>query len=426
MQQPLNGPFVPDDFIGAGIALGIGLLVGIQRGWAQRDLPDGARFAGIRTFGLLGLAGGIAGTLFTHAQGPALVLLAATAALIVFGYHRASEDDDQVSGTASMVGLLTTACGFVAAVGEQALAVAIAAAMVLLLALRSTLHGWVNRLSEKEMMAIARFGVIALVILPLLPDAGYGPYESWNPRQLWMVVVLVSGFSFAGYFASKWLGASRGNIATAAAGSLVSSTAVVASMSNKLRKGEGQPSVLIAAICASSVVMYLRVIVLVGLLARPALVDFAILMAPGLLLSILAMGWTLRAALREKAEKAGELKLRNPFDIGPALILTGLVMVLTLASNWILDIYGNQGVAVMLAISGAVDVDSAIITLGNLPADTLDAATSGVVLAIPVALNMLFKAGIVLSIARWELGKWGALSLIVAGLASVIAWPMLP
>ena len=426
MQQPMNVPFVPEDIIGAGIALGLGLLVGIQRGWAQREMPDGARFAGIRTCGLLGLAGGLAGTLHTHAQGPALILLAATAALIVFGYRRSSEDDEQVSGTASMVGLLTMACGFVVAVGERELGIAIAAAMVLLLSLRSTLHGWVNNLNEKEMVAIARFAVIALVILPLLPDQDYGPYESWNPRQLWMVVVLVSGLSFVGYFASKSLGASRGNIATAAAGSLVSSTAVVASMSNKLKNDEGPASVLIAAICASSVVMYVRVMVLVGLLARPALLDFAILMAPGLLISIAAMAWTLRVALREKEAKAGELKLRNPFDLGPALMLTGLVMALTLASNWMLDVHGNQGVAVMLAISGAVDVDSAIITLGNLPSDTLDAATSGIVLAIPVALNMLFKAGIVLSIARWDKGKLGAAALAVAGIASVIAWPFLP
>ncbi|RZA23514.1 MAG: DUF4010 domain-containing protein [Proteobacteria bacterium] len=181
-----------------------------------------------------------------------------------------------------------------------------------------------------------------------------------------------------------------------------------------------------AAICASSVVMYVRVMVLVGLLARPALLDFAILMAPGLLISIAAMAWTLRIALREKEAKAGELKLRNPFDLGPALMLTGLVMALTLASNWMLDVHGNQGVAVMLAISGAVDVDSAIITLGNLPSDTLDAATSGIVLAIPVALNMLFKAGIVLSIARWDKGKLGAAALAMAGIASVIAWPFLP
>ena len=176
------------------LALALGLLVGIQRQWSQRKLPGGTRFAGVRTFGLLGLAGGIAGLLYQSAAGPAVVLLGAAAALVVIGYRRSSTDAKHISGTASVVGLITLAGGFLAGWGERLIATAIVVAMVLLLAMRSSLHRWIDRLNEREVLAIARFAVIAMVILPLLPDRGMGPYNAWNPRQLWLVVVLVSGF----------------------------------------------------------------------------------------------------------------------------------------------------------------------------------------------------------------------------------------
>lgn len=410
-------------FIGAGLALCLGLLVGIQRGWAMRGMADGTRFAGIRTYGLLGLAGGIAGALYSHAPAPALILLAATAGLIVFGYSRTSKGEGQVSGTASIVGLLTVASGFVAATGEQLLGTAIAVAMVVLLSLRGTLHEWVRSLSEKEVMAIARFAVIALVILPLLPDEGYGPYGAWHPRQLWMVVVLVSGFSFAGYFATKRLGPSRGNIATAAAGAVVSSTAVTAAMAAKMRNGDGSPALLSAAICMASVVMYLRVLVLVGALASFALAHFALLVVPGLLVSLAATAWHLRRAVHENQPAPSiELGLRNPFDLGPALLLAALVMALTVAAHWVLDAFGDQGVALVLAISGIVDVDSAIITMGHLPPGTLQTAIAGLVLAIPVTLNTLFKGVITISVARPGRGMPAALPLFASAAATVTAW----
>ncbi|MBS1239597.1 MAG: hypothetical protein H6R45_303, partial [Proteobacteria bacterium] len=136
--------------IGVGLGLALGLLVGIQRGWALRDMAEGTRFAGVRTFGLLGLAGGIGGAVYAAAPGPAMVLLAASAALVVLGYRRASRGEAQISGTTSIVGLITIASGFVAASGERLLGTAIAVAMVVLLSLRGKLHGLVNSLSEKE------------------------------------------------------------------------------------------------------------------------------------------------------------------------------------------------------------------------------------------------------------------------------------
>jgi len=201
-----------DAVVSIALALALGLLIGIERGWTQRDQAAGSRFAGIRTYGLLGLAGGLGGALQTAFPALSAVLLAATAVLVVMGYWRSTRGQQaapaSISGTASLVGLLTLACGFVAGAGGHALASAATGVMVLVLAMRHQLHDWISRLDEREVLAIAHFALISLVILPLLPDTPMGPLDAWRPRQIWLVVVLVCGFSFLGYIAARRLGAS--------------------------------------------------------------------------------------------------------------------------------------------------------------------------------------------------------------------------
>ena len=413
------------EFGGVALALALGLLIGVQRGWALRDAAPGSRFAGLRTFGLLGLAGGLAGYLQSRAEGLALVLLAAVAALVVAGYWRTSQRSGpisgNVSGTGSLVGLLALACGFLAATGEQVLATAATGSMVLLLAMRNQLHRWIARLDEAEMLAIARFALIALVILPLLPDRAYGPFDAWNPRHLWLVVVLVSGFSFAGYIAGKLLGPARGTIATAAAGAIVSSTAVTAALANRMRETDGPVPVLSAGVAAASAVMFARVMVLTALLAPFALPTLAKVAVPALLVSLGFAAWQLARARGAALSGAATMTVKNPFDIGPALLLMALVMALTWAARWVLHRYGDAGLATVLALSGTVDVDSAIITMGSLPKGTLAPHMAGLVLVPPILLNTLVKAGAAVSIAGWHRAKVAALSLLASTAAALVA-----
>lgn len=412
--------------IALAVSLALGLLVGLQRGWAAREQADGSRFAGIRTFALMGLAGGLAGILFAPAPGPATVLLGAAALLVIVGYWRDARLNSSVSGTSGVVALLTLASGLMVGLGERLIGTVIAVVMVLLLAMREQLHGWIDRLSQREVLSIARFALIALVILPLLPNQDFGPYGAWNPRKLWLIVVLVSGFSFAGYFATRIVGAARGVIATAAAGALVSSTAVTASIANRMKDGAIPAPVLASAVSVSSVVMFLRVMVLTGLLAPAALPMLVRLIAPGLTVSLALAAWYLhRTRFAEVSDTSHEMTIRNPFDVAPALMLAGLVMVLTVASLWVLQNFGDRGLALVLAISGTVDVDSAIITMGGLAGQTLDPRTAGLVLAVPVALNTLFKAGVVASVAGWEKGRNGVIPLVGSALAVGLAWLVL-
>lgn len=416
-----------DQLVPIAMGLALGLLVGVQRGWARRDRAEGSRFAGVRTFALIGLSGSIAGLLYESARGPATTLLVATSVLVILGYARTSSQMiERISGTSGIVALLTLTCGFLVGSGERLLGTSIAVVMVLLLAMRTQLHGWVERLSEREVLAIARFALIALVILPLLPDQPVGPYQAWNPRKLWTVVVLVSGFSFAGYFAVRMLGPARGIIATAAAGSLVSSTAVTASLANRMKRGTDGTMVLAAGISAASFVMFVRVLVLVGALAPVALPGLARLLAPGMVVSLGLAAWYLRRAAREDGTgEHHEVEVRNPLEIGPALLLTLLVMALTVAAQWTLEHYGDRGLAVVLAISGTVDVDSAIITMGNLAADALAPKTAGLVLAIPVVLNTVFKAIVASSVGGWRNGRHGTLPLLACAGPIVVAWLIL-
>lgn len=406
------------------LALVLGLLVGVQRGWVQRKAAAGTRFAGIRTFALLGLAGGIAGALQQGAAALSAVVLAASAALIVLGYWRATAREPSISGTASIAGLLTLACGFMAGRGESALALASAGIMVLVLSLRTRLHGWLRTLDEEEVLAIARFALIALVILPLLPNDPLGPLDAWRPRQLWLVVVLVSGFSFLGYFAAQHLGPSRGILATAAAGSMVSSTAVTAALAGKLRDDAGDQAVLNAGIALASATMFLRVMLLCAALAPFALPTFAALAVPGLLISLAATGLILRYRDRAAPTPTDGIALRNPFALAPALVLMVLTMILTLVARWVLARYGDAGLATVLAISGTVDVDSAIITMGNLPPGTLTAKVAGLVLLPPVVLNTLFKTGTAVALAGWRKTWPGAAALLASVVACAAALPI--
>lgn len=405
---------------GLALALALGLLVGVQRGWVQRQAAAGTRFAGIRTFALLGLAGGIAGALQGWAGALSAVILAASAVLVLLGYWRATAREPSVSGTASIAALLTIASGYMAGRGEFALASAAAGTMVLVLSLRTRLHGWLRTLDEEEVLAIARFALIALVILPLLPDAPMGPLDAWRPRQLWLVVVLVSGFSFLGYFATQHLGPSRGILATAATGSMVSSTAVTAALAGKLRDNAGDHAVLNAGIALASATMFLRVTLLCAALAPFALPTFATLALPGLLVSLAATALILRQRDRAATTTTDGIALRNPFALAPALVLMGLTMLLTLAARWVLARYGDAGLATVLAISGTVDVDSAIITMGNLPPGTLAARTAGLVLLPPVLLNTLFKTGTAVALAGWRKTWPGAAALLASTAACLL------
>lgn len=409
---------------GIGLALLLGLLVGVQRGWSLRNEPPGSRFAGVRTFALFGLAGGISGATGSQTPAIAAIVAGAAAALALIGYTKTARAPNQLSGTSSLAALITLGCGYLATSGRSEIATVVVVAMTLVLALRTELHRWVAGLSDIEVGAIVRFALIALAILPLLPDQRFGPYDAWNPRQLWLVVVFVSGFSFLGYIAAKRFGASRGTLVMAATGAMVSSTAVTAALAMRVRDGEESEAMAIAGIGAASAVMLIRAIILTVVLAPAAMPAFGWIAAPAALVSGGAMLWALRSR-REGSAAHRPVELKNPFRLTPAIGLMLLVMVLTVAARWMMAMVGERGLALVIALSGLADVDSAIITVGSLPQGLLEGQIATIVIIAPVLANTLFKGATALAIAGLRKGWKLGLPLVLSVAASLAVMPIL-
>lgn len=377
-------------------ALACGLLIGVERGFNLRALKAGTRVAGVRTFTLVGLVAGLAGLIASQGQALAAgALVAGTAAVLAIGYAHRPGLSERPDATTPAATFATLGLGFIAGFGNPAFAIAGATIVTLLLALREEAHGFIDRLDENDVKALARYAVIAGAVLPFLPSGQYGPYGAWNPQKLWLVVVLVTGFSFLGYVANRLFGERHGTIATAIIGGAYSSTAVTQSLAQRLgseQQGGAEP----AGIALATAVMYVRVLILVALLATRIFVDFALIVFPALLTGAAAGYWLYRRAPRSDAPTPPG----NPIALLPALGFVAFVAAAAVAAAWAQGRFGEHGIAILLLIMGSMDVDVAIITAGGLPPEAIAAKLAAIALAGTIIANMAVKIGVTLAYAR--------------------------
>jgi uncharacterized membrane protein (DUF4010 family) len=402
-------------------AAAAGLLIGIERGWKQRDEAEGTRVAGVRTFTLVGALGGLVAVIASLVS---TAVAAIAAAGIVAGLLAAFLRDWRASterdATTMVTAFVTFLLGLLAGAGQPALAVAGAALVTLLLATRSQLHRLVGTLSEREVHAIAQYAVIAAAVLPFLPDRRMGPYEAWNPFELWLVVVFVTGFSLAGYIANRLIGQKRGTIVTALIGGAYSSTAVTAALATRLRAQE--PGPLATGIALASAVMYLRVLLLTFILAPSAALPLAVLFAPATLTAWIAaaVAWRFdNATAAAKPPAPGK-----PFHLLPALGFLVAVGGAALLVRWAENEFGQTAAALSLFIAGSFDVDTAIVTLASLPENAVGAHLAALALAGTAAVNMAFKIGVAVVNAGWSAGRNATLALLASEtvLVLTLAW----
>jgi uncharacterized membrane protein (DUF4010 family) len=233
-------PALLDLFQRLGLALGIGFLVGVEREWKHRDAPEGERAAGVRTHAIIGLMGGVAAAMLPAIGhlGFAALTLGFAAATIVFKV-RESQIDQDISVTGTIAALLVFALGAYSVVGSVIIAAAAGVALAGLLAFKQAIHGWVDKITWKELQSALLILAATAIALPLLPDRTIDIWAAINPRELWLLTILVAGASFAGYVAVRMLGEDVGVFAGAAAGSLVSSTVVTAELGRRVRAGSG-------------------------------------------------------------------------------------------------------------------------------------------------------------------------------------------
>ncbi len=263
--------------------------------------------------------------------------------------------------------------------------------------------------------------MIALGVLPFLPNQPMGPYGAWNPWKLWWVVVLVTGFSFVGYVANRIFGARSGTIATALIGGAYSSTAVTQSLAQRLGSkdaGGAEP----AGIALASAVMYLRVILLVALLAPRILWPFVIVVAPALLV---AWAGRLVALSQGAAVAKGPARRAIRSRWLPALGFLLFIAVAAVVARWAEGRFGEQGIAVLLLIMGSMDVDAAIVTAGGLPPTRSRTELAALALGGTILANMAVKLGVTLAYARGK-GMSAALalgaSMVALAVSLVVGW----
>ena len=401
-------------------AVAAGLLIGIERGWHLRDDRAGSRVAGIRTFTLLGAAGGAIAVIVTR-LGPLIgaVPLAGIVGVLLLGYARTVEGQDR-DATTLVAAMIALSLGLLAGSGMAGLAMAGAALTTLVLAVREQSHRFVRRLSRQDIDALAYYAVIAGGVLPFLPNRRFGPYDAWNPFQLWLVVVLVTGFSFAGYIANRLIGERRGTLATAIIGGAYSSTAVTASLAQRLRAGEDGP--FTAGIAIATAVMYMRVLILVAILAAPMLWPMVQAIGPALVASwlISLIAWRRSA---DAAESGHPEAARNPIALVPALGFLVAVAGAALLVRWAQASFGESGTAWSLFVAGSFDVDAAIVTLSGLPQGAIAAPVAALAIGGTVAVNMAFKIAVAgVTARRRSLPAVAALGASLAVLLATLAW----
>lgn len=374
-------------------ALGIGLLIGLERGWKDRADPDGSRVAGFRTIGLIGFLGGLCALIDT---GNGLVIAAGLVGLALLlreGFEAQIDATRIVSVTTMVAALSAYALGALAVLGHSPAAAAGAVIVAFVLWLRTPLHALLHRIEEKELSAFLRLLLISVVVLPVLPDQSYGPYDAFNPRAIWWMVVLISGLGFVGYLGVKWLGSRRGIGLLAIAGSFASSTAVTLSFARFSRNHAGDARALVGGTALAWAGMIVRTTVILGALA-PTLV--APLALPFGFMLIVALAIAAMFLLRRGTQAAPDLVLSNPLDVTSALFFAAILATALLLSRAAADMLGPTGVYGVALVAGAADVDAISLSMIQMSAKGLSAGTAAVAVALAAIANTLLKGTIAL------------------------------
>lgn len=410
------------------VALGIGLLIGLERGWRSRDERPGSRAAGFRTFAISGLLGGVVGAL-AHAMGGAGTAgggavigigLAAFAAVITTFCLEENRDDKNFSATTAIAGILTFALGGYALLGDMRVAAAVAVAAAALLALRQSLHDWVRSLTWPELRSGLVLLAMTFIVLPLVPDDSVGPFGGVNPREVWLIAIVLAGVSFLGYASVKYFGERHGVLLSAAAGGLVSSTAVTLANARRAGTGEGVPRLLAAGVALATAVSFARVLAIVVVL-RPSLL---LLLGPPLAAAtVVAAGSACFWVYWRPDESDGhtDVKLRNPFSfrsvIGLALAMGGIILL----GRFLEHYFGSAGAVIGAAALGLFDVDAVTVSITRLVPQplTLQAGTFAILAA--VASNTVSKLVIGASLGRGRFALDIALMSALVTVAGVAA-----
>ena len=392
---------------------GIGLLVG-----TERERKPTAK-AGIRTFTLIAVLGTVSALVAELVGSPWLVAvgLALVGATLSGAYLADPATRAEDSGTTTVVAaLLVYVLGALNFHGEGTLAVALGIGMTALLYFKTELEGVATRLTPTDIRSILQFGAISAIVLPLLPDRGYGPYGVLNPFHIWLMVVLISGVSLAGYVAWRLTLGGKGLLLTGLLGGVISSTATTFAYARHARNATHTPSAVLTVIQLANVAKLLRVLLLALVIAPQVLPLLLLTSGP-------TLWWHYRRAGGDQGEETD--RLQNPTQLGTALLFGAFYAIVLLAAAWLSDVVGSGGLFVLSFISGLTDVDAITLSSARLADQgNISLAESATAITLAVLSNMLFKAAVSIAVGGRTVGRLVTIAFalpVLAMLAGLLA-----
>ncbi|MDK4717253.1 DUF4010 domain-containing protein [Rhizobium sp. CNPSo 4039] len=412
-----------------GLALAIGAIVGVERHWRERDEGAGKRTAGIRTFMIAGMLGGLSGVIEQALSEPpardGLVVVAMFAIFsVIFALYQVRESiaEGNFSVTTVVTAMTTFALGALAVLGDTRLAAAGGVALVAILASREILHRFVRALSWNELRSAVVFLAMTVIVLPILPTAPLGPFGGISPSRTWQLVVLLAGISFVGYVAVKTLGQVRGELVSGAVNGLVSSTAIA--VTNARLSAAGHSAALLAAgATAANTASYLKVLLYITILAPSIAGRLGASLVAG---ALVMAAFSLLFARNNTAEHA-QSGTRNPFELlsvlKTALLLVAVGFLARAAAAW----FGESGLLVVSTLSGLADIDAITVTITGL-LDTIGTEFAAIALGAAVIANTTAKVAYALALGdRAYSGRFTLASVcaLLAGIVMFKATPMI-
>jgi len=392
-------------------SLAIGLLIGLER---ERN-PSAK--AGLRTFALVSLFGTLIALLAEKTGSPWLMIagLLAVTVMIVGAYLNSPTENNDPGTTTVAALLICFSLGILVWYGSPKLAIMLAIATTALLYFKPELHSISQRLSRRDLVSILQFSVLSFVILPILPDQSYGPYNAFNPYNAWLMVVLISGLSLAGYVALHWTGKRFGAPLLGVFGGLASSTATTMLYARHSKANTGMLRLSAVVILIASQVVLIRLAVVSAVVSPGVILKLLPPLGLGLLFGLIVTLLSWRGLNSESDLPMPETS--NPTEIHAALGFGLLYAIVLICSAWLSDIAGSSGLYIVAMISGLTDVDA--ITLSSLRLFSLDQLNGNqAVTAIAIAFisNMAFKFGMLFFIGGRALAKH-----VAAGFAAMAA-----
>jgi uncharacterized membrane protein (DUF4010 family) len=383
-----------------GLALAIGLLIGLERGWRERDARSGSRTAGTRTFTLIGLLGGIWGAI-TPSLGPIPLAAAAFGFAVAFAFFqwRELESKGEFSITSTIAGYIVFSLGAYAVLGDRIIAAALGIATMALLAARGPMHRFLKTLTWPELRSAILLLGMTFVVLPFLPNRTLDPWDAFNPYELWLITVVLAAIGFAGYVAVRILGERRGLLVATMAGSFVSSTTVT--VTNARVAAQSKPKALPflqLTICIAWITSILRMAVLAIGINRALLVPLAapVLAAAGML-AVAAIYFYVRS---EPDHGKAEQSFRNPLDLKFVFSLGALIAVIAVAAKIASESLGQAGLLAVAGLSGFADVDPVTVSTARLAGSSITPEQAVQAILLAGGANLVTKMS-----ATW-IGGW--------------------